>query len=194
MVLGLLLLASVSLAETPNSENAGIDSAFKGPGSIVDRSPQHRSQMLSIFVGIPAWYGYYGGPGFGFPLSVGGRFYQPIAHNGFIHDVNDSVGIEFGADFISIFSSSYGGLIALPVEGMWQFHLTKDFSAYAKLGIAFEIGFGSGYRFGGYSTAAYFTANAIAGVGIMYKVSDVLVLRAEAGYPGIKVGLGFNLL
>ncbi len=173
--------------DAPVATTESSDSAFKGPGAINDRSPQHRRQMISVFVGIPWQYF-----GYGFPFSVGGRYYIPIVHDGFIPALNDSFGIEFGADFFGTVGPYYGfgGFISLPVEAMWQFHLTRDFSAYGKLGFALQVHFGQNY-FG--NNAAYLTGDLIADVGIIYKVSDVMSLRAELGYNGAKIGLGFSL-
>lgn len=182
-----VLLAMPVLADEPTVTTESSDSAFKGPGAINDRSPQHRQQMLSFFVGIPWQYF-----GYGFPFSVGGRYYIPIVHDGFIPALNDSFGIEFGADFFGTVGPYYGfgGFVSLPVEAMWQFHLTRDFSAYGKLGFAVQVHFGQNY-FG--NNLAYVTADLVAGAGIMYKVSSAVVLRAELGYNGAKIGIGFPL-
>ncbi len=144
--------------------------------------------MISAFVGVPAWYWGYGG----FPFSIGGRFYQPILHDGLVPSINDSIGLEFGADFIGIGSRVFGGLIGIPLEALWAFHFTPNLAAYFKLGIALEVRFGS-WCWGGVCGGAV-TAGPIAGLGVWYKVSDAIFLRLEVGYPGLKIGLGFPLL
>ncbi len=172
------------------ADKTGLDSSFRSAGGIIDASHQQRPQLISAFVGIPAAYWGYGG----FPFSLGGRFFQPILHDGAIPEVNDFIGIELGADFIGVGSRVFGALLAIPVEALWGFQLTSKFSVYAKLGIAVEIHFGS-WCWGGVCTGAGSVGvGAIANVGLWYKVSDSVWLRAEVGYPGLKLGLGFPLL
>src|SRR5690242_11393234 len=83
------------------------DSAFRQRDGLLDVSGKTRKQMLSFFAGIP-WGGYLGyGYGYGgFPLDLGARYYIPIVHNGFIPQINDSFGIEFGADLNVLFAGS----------------------------------------------------------------------------------------
>ena len=184
-----LWIALPALAAPVTADSTGLDPAFRGPGAIDDGSPQHRSQLISVFVGVPAWYWGYGG----FPFSVGGRFYQPILHDGLIPGANDSIGLEFGADFIGIGSSTFAGLVGIPIEGLWAFHFTPKFAAYFKLGVALEVRFGC-WRWDARVCGGAVTAGAIADLGVWFKISDSVYLRAEVGYPGLKLGLGFPLL
>jgi hypothetical protein len=187
----LVLTSSFVQAQTPPpppppSDEGG--STFRHQGALLDRSPQHRDQQLSVFLGLPSSIWYYG-----FGLGVGARYYIPILHDGFIPAVNDEFGIEFGADFTGAFGYGYFlPIVDIPVEVMWNFHFTQNFSAYAKVGIAFELQFyGSNYYLG--RNNLYFTVNPVTAVGLFYKFSNTLSLRAEVGYPWIKVGLAFAL-
>jgi hypothetical protein len=184
---GLVLSAFLStsaFAQDP-APDAEARSAFRQPGGLMDRSDQVRKQQLSFFLGIP-WYA--------LGVGVGARYYIPIMHNGFLPTVNDEFGIEFGADAAFGFAYGFGFLLDIPVEVSWQFHFTQDFSAYAKLGIALEFDI-TRYRcygsvFGGCSLV---WVNPISTVGIFYKLNETISLRAEVGYPWLKVGIGIAL-
>ena len=133
------LMATPVLAEdeAPAKTDTPSGETFRHSGSLLDRSPQHRSQMLSVFLGLPYGYFYYGG----FPFGLGGRYLIPILHDGFIPAVNDSFSIEFGVDFSGVLGRTFYPVLSIPVEVMWQFHFTPKFSAYAKVGIALEFNF-----------------------------------------------------
>jgi hypothetical protein len=176
-------------AEESSSSNAG-GGGLNGTDGLFDASSKsNRKQMLSFFLGLPYGGAYYSGLyGGGFPFGVGARFYLPIVANGFIPSLNDSFGIEFGAD-ANFYFGGYGGTsygFAIPVEARWNFHLLPKVEAYGKLG--FALGF---YipAFGNLSFYPY----AIAQVGIMYMITPTIALRAEVGYPHIKVGIGIAL-
>jgi hypothetical protein len=180
------VLTAVSLSLVAGSASAQESSAVRQPGGLLDRSPQERSPMLSFFGILPWWYGFGGG--------VGARYTLPIVPNGFITEVNDSVELEFGGD---IWFASYGVLgsdfgytgLAIPAEGRWTFHITPKFSAYAKVGLGLVVRFWNddvGDDFDG--AGLYFDSAA----GVLYKLNDSLSLRAEAGYAGLKGGIGIN--
>ncbi len=188
LVLSTVLAFTAVASEGPTANNVGLDPSLRGPGALDDRSPQHRPQLISVFLGIPAWYGGYGG----FPFSVGGRFFQPILHDGLIPEANDSIGIEVGADFLGIGARPFAGLFSIPIELMWAFHFTPRLAAYVKLGVALEIRFTSWCWGGVCGTGA--AAGPIADLGVWFKATDSIYLRLELGYPGVKLGVGFPLL
>jgi hypothetical protein len=158
---------------------------FHGQGGLFDRSPQRRPQELSFFLGLPFYYG--------FGLGLGARYYIPILHDGFIPSINDEFGIEFGADFAGSFVGYFLPEVDIPVEVMWNFHFTRNFSAYAKAGVALEMVFANG-AFGPYTqTGFYVTARPVGSVGLHLRINDTLNFRVEGGYPWVKVGLGINL-
>ncbi len=195
VLFAVLSLASFTAApafaddEKPASSGAGLDPSLRGPGSLSDASPKRRHPMISLFVGLPAIYWGYGG----FPLSVGGRYLQPILHDGFVPSINDSVSIEVGADLYAISRLTWGLGLAIPVEALWALHFSPKFAGYLKLGIAIELRFGD-WCWGNVCTGALgIVPVPVGALGIMYDLTEALTLRVELGYPGLKVGLGFPL-
>lgn len=175
----------------PLEESGSIESsssgewAIKGQNALLDKSTGHsRKLMLSFFLGIPFSYYGYGAYVSAFSLDFGMRFYFPIVKEGFLPMLNDSFGIEFGADTILVLGG-YGYnaafALAIPIEARWNFHIFPRLEAYAKLGG------GVGFFFGNY---LYPYPVFVVSTGILFKVNDVLWLRAEVGYPSLKVGLG----
>jgi hypothetical protein len=186
-----LTVPSSFAAKSDTGSDSPSESTWRRPGALLDRSPQRRPQMLSFFLGAPYGYGAYG---YGFPVGVGARYLIPLVHDGFIPALNDSFNIEFGADFSFGFLYGFYPTIGLPVEVMWQFHFTQNFSAYAKAGISVGIN-PSNADFcsaRGYCTGFPITVSPVANVGLMYKFASNLFFRAEVGYPWIKVGLGIG--
>lgn len=150
-------------------------------GSIRDSSFHARPQMVSVFTGflVNRFDSY------GFPFTIGGRYYFPIVPNGFIPSLNDEFGIEGGLDFLFLFGDQTYVGFGIPIDAMWDFHFSSRFDAYGKLGFLFGNVFGSGYRYGG------FWFDFRPAVGIRFKINDLIYFRAEAGYPVIMAGLGF---
>ena len=152
---------------------------IKGTDSLLDKGTGHvRKPMLSFFLGIP--YGGYLGFGFGF----GARFYIPIVKEGFLPMLNDSFGIEFGVDPTILFWTTTGVGVAIPVEARWNFHIFPKLEAYAKVGAALAIISFPGINY--FSVGGILVAN----VGVLFRLNSVISLRAEVGYPAIKVGIG----
>ncbi len=182
----------------PLEETGSIDSptsgewSIKGQNSLLDKSTGHvRHPMVSFFVGVPfgVSYGYgYGYTGYYgvFNFGLGARFYLPIVAEGFLPMLNDSFGIEFGADTIFVVGGyGYGLGFALTIpaaEARWNFHVFPKLEAYAKLGLGLGLFFNSGY------VNPYPVI--IANVGVLFKINNVLSLRAEIGSPAVKIGLG----
>ncbi len=189
-LLALALLSTPVLAdETGTASDTPTESTFRHQGALLDRSPQRRSQMLSVFLGIPYGYYYYGG----FPFGLGARYLIPILHDGFIPAINDSFSIEFGLDFSGVAARGFYPTLGIPVEVMWQFHLTQKFSAYAKVGVVIEFNFVPYACAGTFACRGVVSASPIGNIGLMYKFTDKISFRAEAGYPWVKVGLGFDM-
>jgi hypothetical protein len=190
--LALALTAVPTLAAT--RADVETSSPTRAPGGFLDGASHERHNLLSVMADIPFGYA-----GFGFPIGVGGSFYIPLAKDGFINKVNDEFGIEFGASITLLLGSSVGATLVIPVVALWMFHITPDFSAYATLGLSFRMLFYSPFSvFGGYGVAGfggsvYWPVAPETGVGILWKLSPGMSLRAELGYPGIKVGLTFPM-
>lgn len=171
----------------PEETSLGAPGTTKGPGGILDASHHNRNQQISAFAFMPWAYGF----GFG----VGGRYALPIAKDGFIPTLNDSLELELGLDawYASWgalgFSYGYVGLAAPVAEAAWTFHITSQFDAYAKLGAGLRFNFWvDSYASG--STVNFYL---ISSVGINYKFTEKTMLRAELGYTGLRAGLGFDL-
>lgn len=190
LALSLSTLAVPAFAddEKPASSGSSVDPSLRGPGSLSDASPQRRHPMLSFFVGFPAGYWYYGG----IPFGVGARYLQPILHDGFVPSLNDSFSVEAGVDLYALGASRFGAALAIPIEAMWALHFSTKFSGYLKLGAALEIRFLGDWCWGNVC-GGLLGAGIIAQLGIMYRITDALTLRAELGYPGLKVGIGLPL-
>ena len=193
-----LILLALALTSTPvlaDEAKTGSDTpneaTFHHQGALLDRSPQHRPQMLSVFLGFPYGYFYYGG----FPFGLGARYQIAILHDGFIPAVNDSFEIEFGLDFSGVVGRAFYPTLGIPVEVMWQFHFTKKFSAYVKVGAVLEINFVPYVCTISFCPGVYgpVGVHPIGILGLIYRFTEKVSFRAEAGYPWVKVGLGFDL-
>jgi len=180
-------VAAFMLTSSVSAQEADGGGAMRQPGAFFDTTPQQRPMMISAFTGIH--YGYYAA--YGFPLAIGGRFYVPLVHGGFLPSVNDEFGIEPGLDFTFTFLSSiydestvFG--FGVPVDAVWDFHITSSFDAYAKLGFVFGNVF-SDFGYGGF----WWTIRSA--VGMRLKLSDAVYFRAEVGWPALLAGFGFAI-
>jgi hypothetical protein len=177
--------------DTKGTDTKGTDTKGTGAGEtsvLNEAGPHTRSSMLSLF-GLLPW-GYISG------IGLAARYTLPVAHDGFIDSINDSVELEFGGDVwfggrsFGTLRYSYTGL-AIPVEGRWTFHLNPKLDLYGKLSLGWYFNFWSsnvegleGLSYGG----LYWNT----GVGVLYQLSDALWLRGELGATGLKAGVGFS--
>jgi len=169
--------------ESGDSSSSGSSggSPLRQPGGLFDTaSGKHRPMLVSVFAGLP--YGYYS---YGFGFGVGGRFYLPLVHDGFIPQINDEFGIEFGVDVSPSFGTYTYVFFDIPVQVMLDVHITPQFDAYAKVGIAPTF-------YVGHTTDIYAAGWFAGAVGLRYKIGESFYLRAEAGYPMLMVGIGFG--
>ena len=182
--LSFVLASSLALAQEGSDEggSGGGGSGMRRSGYLLDASPQQRDMRLAIFAVIPYGYAFYA-----FPLGIGGTFYIPLVKDGFIPPLNDEFGIDFGADLVFFFGYTSPVAIWIPVSVLWTFHITDRFAVYAKAGAALRIWPGYVGTFG----AAVFP-DFIGAVGLNFMLSKSFGLRAEAGYPGLKLGVLFN--
>jgi hypothetical protein len=176
-LLSVVLASSASFAQDAAEPGTGGGSGMRRSGYLLDRSPQERPMLLGIHAVLP-----YSGFAFGgFGIGVGGTFYIPLVKDGFIPPVNDEFGIDFGADLL--FYPGYAGAVFsmyVPVSVLWTFHFTDTFAAYAKVGIALRI-------WPGFVAPVF--PDLVSVVGLNWMFSKSIGLRAELGYPGIKVGI-----
>ena len=113
----------------------------------------------------------------------------PIAHDGIVPRVNDSVSIELGGLWVGHRDVGYGNDLGssfiAAIGPRWDFYLTRSWQMFAtlKLGIEFGIGaYAPDWLVPGFS------------LGGEYKLTHPMLLRLELGYPsGLSVGLSFDL-
>ena len=144
--------------------------------------------MVSAFATWPYTYLRFAAP-FGFAARV----YVPLVHDGFVPGLNESFGLELGADIAFTTTGNVGPFLVIPVETRWNWHLLSMLEGYLKLGVGVELfkenicGITSCFtRFGG---APAF----VAALGTVMNLTPAIALRIEAGYPWLKIGLGFPL-
>jgi hypothetical protein len=142
---------------------------------------------LSVW-GILPWGGYGAGARFMMPVGI-----QPLLRSS---SVRDNFALEFGADFLhrnyGILSNNYGWTEILPVVGlMWNIWLNPQFALYPKVELGYAFGWYTGWQdtWGPRPTYGGFFWDV--GGGLLYKLNGGLTLRAEAGYAGLKLGVGW---
>ena len=176
-VLFISSLCTAAFAETSTSSPT-VDQMHQ-PGGLFDATPHTRASQIAVW-GDLDWGG----------IGIGGRYNMPLVADGFLPELNDSFELEFGPD---IYFSTWGlcglyvcsGLrLDLLAEGRWTFHLWPNLAAYAKLSVGPSIWLGS------YSNVAF---HFNIGPGIIYQLNDKMDVRAEVGYSGFHVGLGWAL-
>ncbi len=155
-------------------------------GGLFDAADHSRKHGISAFAFVPYDYGF----GLGFAL----RYTLPVVSDGFISKLNDSFEVEMGADFsyswYGYFGRNYGflSLVIPAAEARWSFHFTKRWEAYAKAGLGFRWrNYDSPYGHGGALDWVYINA----GVGGLMHINDTFAVRAEIGYGGLRIGMGF---
>jgi hypothetical protein len=170
------VLSSLAFAdEAPAAEVESGGSGMRRSGYLLDASSHSRDMMLGIHAIVPYGYLYAG-----FGIGAGATFYIPLVKDGFIPPLNDEFGLDFGADLNFFFGYFAPVSITIPVCALWTFHITDKFSAYAKVGIALKI-------HPGYTYPVF--PDWVSVLGANYMFSKSFGVRAEAGYPGIKLGI-----
>jgi hypothetical protein len=96
--------------------------------------------------------------------------------NGFVPNINDSVGVGVGIDF------GVDGRVYVPVVLQWNFWLSTHWSVFGEPGLAF----GSGGPYNGGVFPAFFA-------GGRYHFTDRIALTIRIGYPDVAVGVSFFL-
>jgi len=149
------------------------DQFMKAPDSLLDGSAhERRSQISGYGVFIPS-YG----------IGAAGRYALPIFKDGFIPELNESLEVEFGGDFIFPTFGTGPALVVIAAEPRWTFHFTPQVDGYFKLGVAGLISLGP---------SLFSPIQPVAGIGLAYKVAGNLWLRAEACYPIMSLGAGLD--
>lgn len=166
----------------PPAENTGGDSGggggIRAAGALLDASTyDSRPMVLSIHGTFPYAHFFFGS----FPIGGGASFYIPIVKNGFIPRLNEEFGIDFGADAIIYVGYTAPFSIYLPIGVQWKFHILSNLDVYAKLGFLARLWFGG--------PLGVFYPDAVAAVGLHYMLSKSFGLKAEVGYPGVRLGV-----
>jgi hypothetical protein len=134
-------------------------------------------------------------------IGVGARYLMPLPMIPSLLTrtrFKDGWGLEFGADYLRwsygyLGGPDYSWSEFLPSVGMlWEFWVNDQFSVYPKIE--------GGYAFGYYSNTQV-NATGLSGgggpyvsgaVGLIYKFTSGIAVRAEAGYSGLKGGVAFT--
>lgn len=179
-VVSVLLLARVSWAQSPPPP----------PPSIVQPASTGGVGETAISLwGALTWNG----------IGVGGRFMLPLPITSILANAHtslrDSWALEFGADYLhwdcgyGSFSCSWNEI--LPVVGMmWKVDINDKLTVYPKIEAGYHIGWFSGPDYVGRSSYGGVYVAGIAG--IMYRLNNGLILRAEAGSYDIRAGIGWR--
>jgi hypothetical protein len=190
LLLSTALLATSSASIATATETADGTAPYaerypQGPvGSITDTRRHTRDVDLSLLLWLPYYYG------FGFGGQV--RLEIPVLPDGFIPAINDEFSLEpsFGMAWTdyNYVDSRYDFVDFTPaLYALWRFHFSTQFSAYACLGLGINIGVANRPYAGFYPTYFYWDP----GVGISYKFTPGVALRAEIGAQGLKGGFSF---
>jgi hypothetical protein len=111
-------------------------------------------------------------------LGAGVRGTVIIVDNGFVKEINNSVGISFGADFFFPETTVF-----VPVAMQWNFWLSTHWSVFGEPGI-------------GLAPNHYIHRDLLSPilmVGGRYHFNDKVALTMRIGYPAISVGVSFLL-
>jgi hypothetical protein len=111
-------------------------------------------------------------------LGAGFRGTIIILDNGFVKEINDSVGISFGGDFF--FNSS---TLFIPVALQWNFWLSTHWSVFGEPGIGFAAN----------HDPSRDLVNPLIMVGGRYHFNDRIALTMRIGYPAFSIGVSFLL-
>ena len=182
---------------TPPPETAAASTPPPAPGYVV-APPPVTGGLAPQLKGLSVWgilpYAYYSSTG----LGIGGRFMIPLSFPPLLHTPNvrgDGFALEFGADYLHWSESIplYGDFSVswfLPSVGvMWNVWLNDKLVLYPKFSLGYYYAWVSGLPsgYGGYGSSIYWDID----LGAMYKLDNGLTLRAELGYSGLKLGVGW---
>jgi hypothetical protein len=147
---------------------------------IIEQDEPHPEVMFSFLGG---WYL----TGFGGEF----RFAFPVAPDGVIDYLNETMSIEVGAGYQYFLDEAHNfGRLTFPLTVRWDFHLTPLWSVYGALGAAAGVPFDRPHKnvFGyhGYIWP-------VAEVGCFLHLTEFLDFRAAAGTMGVFVGIDFTV-
>lgn len=184
-------------AELTSPSPSPSPSPAPAPGYVV-APPPSSAGLAPQLKGLSVWgilpYAYYSSTG----LGLGGRFMIPLSFPPLLHTPNvlgDGFALEFGADYLHWSQSVpfYGNFSVnwfLPSVGvMWNVWLNEKLVLYPKFSLGYYYAWVSNLPngYGGYGSNLYWDID----LGAMYKLDNGLTLRAELGYSGLKLGVGW---
>ena len=139
--------------------------------------------------------------------GLGARLSVPVAPEGLISRVNDSVAVGLGADFLRYTGGPYGGAceryvpapagtsvcvettagssdaLIFPVVFQWNFWFTRELSVFGEPGLAFVVDGAQDLDF----------APLVMWAGGRYQFSDKVALTGRIGFPSVSLGVSFLL-
>jgi hypothetical protein len=146
------------------------------------------------------------GPANGNGVGLGFRGTIPLVNNGFIPNINNSIGIGFGLDWVhypnggvecvvrgrnlcALADQSGLDYLILPVVMQWNFWLSQNWSVFAEPGIAFHF----------FSNKSDYVDNSdglkvdpfVFYLGGRWHFSDYATLTMRIGYPTFSAGVSF---
>ena len=179
-------LAFAAAASAAPAAPAG--KAGPAPAGVVSGSAPDLSGISAW--GILPWNG----------VGIGARFMQPLSIAPILPagTVRDRFALEYGADLLHIsygyYQYNYKWTEVLPVVGvMWNLWFTQRFAAYPKIELGYAFGRASGWD-RGWNNAYNPTHGGLflnGTIGALYQMQNGLTFRVEAGYAGLKIGVGW---
>jgi hypothetical protein len=203
-------VAAIALTVTTAfSRQAGADDTIARPGDHPNYAIEVEPQ------GALGWTHYNRGPDDG--LGLGARFSIPIVENGFVSNINDSVAISFGVDWLHYSGTAcyayyydyrppppppapcyYVGdanYLFLPVTLQWNFFVGRQWSVFAEPGVSVYHGF---FDYCAAAPPGAPCANPSSTgvdpaifVGGRFHFSDHAALVMRLGYPTLSIGISF---
>jgi hypothetical protein len=128
-------------------------------------------------------------------FGVGARFAIPVYGSVLHHPtLRDGFAVEFGADYVhwsetaGVYDWSYN-VFRAAAGVMWDIWVNDQFAFYPKV----ELGYNHwSYNYGGYTITQNYSPIFFNGAaGALYRLNAGLTLRAEIGYTGLAVGVGW---
>jgi hypothetical protein len=180
--------ATVSLSAVTEG-TARADDTIKRPGD-------HPSYPVEIEPhALFGWGGVYGTGGYG----VGARFAIPIVHNGFIPQINNSIAVSFGLDWVHYDSCWFRGNCSanyfdIPVAMQWNFFVAHRWSVFGEPGLLVYFGSFSDCSLQSSLCPGHPAASGVQPaffLGGRFHISDTASLTLRLGYPTFSFGVSF---
>jgi hypothetical protein len=116
--------------------------------------------------------------------ALGARYSLPVLADGLL-PFDDSLELDLGGDF------AFGGnlriyhVVIVAAEPRLTFHVNPMIDVYAKAAFGAEMVMGP--------VSPWLTPHFGAALGAQFRLTAGPLLRVEAGWPGVKIGLGWSL-